>query len=206
MRPSRKNFLFGLGIGIGLALLILQIWSNYVERSISAAAQPHILHPFGPIQMNAVPTSSEGLPHPWLPQGSGDDDHWRLTPLDGMPVTLAQLRGKVVFLNFWSTSCGPCIEEMPGIMRLRNSLRNEQIAFAAVTQEDGREVRDFLGKNRIDLPVYLSGQELPQSLQAIGLPTTYLIDRKGAAVFKHVGALNWDDDKARSYLLHLASQ
>jgi thiol-disulfide isomerase/thioredoxin len=78
--------------------------------------------------------------------------------LDGKPVTLTQFKGKAVFLNFWSTSCGACIAEMPGINRLSDSLKDKQIVFAAVTQEPEKDVRNFVKKNIVGVPVYPSGE------------------------------------------------
>ena len=50
-------------------------------------------------------------------------------------MRLSDLKGKVVFLNFWRTSCGPCIAEMPGIERLYDSLRGENIFFLKMGKE-----------------------------------------------------------------------
>jgi thiol-disulfide isomerase/thioredoxin len=137
--------------------------------------------------------------------GSGHDK-WQIRPLDGKFITLGDLAGKVVFLNFWSTSCGPCIAEMPGIEKLRDSLKGEQIAFVVVTEDDEPRVRSFLKKVPLDLPVYLTEAKPPQDLQVMGFPTTFILDRKGAAVYREVGGYNWDNDSARGFLRGLATQ
>jgi thiol-disulfide isomerase/thioredoxin len=121
-------------------------------------------------------------------------------------VKLADLKGKVVFLDFWSTTCAPCLAEMPGIERLSASLKDQPVAFLAVSREDGRKVRKFLESSKLSLPVYLARKDPPEDLAAAGVPTTVILDRNGAAVFHHVGALNWDDDNARNYIRGLASQ
>ena len=116
-------------------------------------------------------------------------------------MRLSDLKGKVVFLNFWRTSCGPCIAEMPGIERLYDSLRGENIFFLSVSDyETPDAVRGFMVKNRLRIPVYLAGNDLPQDLPAVGVPATYVMDREGRAVFRLVGDANWDDDRARSFL------
>ncbi|HUL16163.1 MAG TPA: TlpA disulfide reductase family protein [Terriglobales bacterium] len=207
MSRPKKTFLFGLGAGTALTLVFLQVWGNYLERSNTEYANPGILHPFRHPYPHPLPHAFESLPPPLLPQTLNKVDMaWKLTPMDGAPVSLAQFRGQVLFLNLWATTCGPCLEEMPGISRLYHSLKNGRIAFAAVTSEGRTDVSKFLEQNDLGVPVYLSGGEPPKGLQVPGVPTTFILDGNGNVVFTHVGALNWDDDKARTYLLNLAKR
>lgn len=111
----------------------------------------------------------------------------------------------MVFLNFWLTTCGPCIAEMPALERLRESLRGEPVEFLAVTPEDEERVRGFLAKARVEVPVYLSEEPLPEELPLFGYPTTFIIDPNGVAVFRHIGPANWDDDAARAFIQRLAN-
>jgi len=207
MTFSWKSFLLGAGSGMALSLALIQLWGTYLDRSLADVAQPHILRPLRPSRWHASPVAYENLPHPWFPQDlSGNASSWKLTPLEGAPITLAQFKGRVLFLNFWSTSCAPCIEEMPGIAKLYKSLNDERIAFIAVTQERRQEVSNFLKENNLGVPVYLSEQDPPHELSAPGVPTTFVLARNGSVVLMHAGALNWDDDRARAYLLKLAAE
>jgi hypothetical protein len=95
---------------------------------------------------------------------------------------------------------------MPGIARLYSSLKDQPIAFLAVARDDKQQVRDFIKANELGLPVYIAAEDPPEDLGASAVPTTVILDRSGAAVFHHVGALNWDDDSARNYIRGLASQ
>jgi thiol-disulfide isomerase/thioredoxin len=200
----KKGFLFGLGAGMASVLILLQVWGNYLERSENEKAQPRILRPFTQAQPRP---SFENFPHPWFSQALGSAaSSWKLAPLEGAPVTLAQFKGKVLFLNFWSTSCLPCIEEMPGIAKLYKSLKDERIAFVAVTGEGRLRVTSFLKENDLGVPVYLSDEEPPKDLPSPGIPTTFILDNNGTAVFMHAGPLNWDDNNARDYLHNLAER
>jgi hypothetical protein len=67
-------------------------------------------------------------------------------------------------------------------------------------------VENFLKKNTIDLPIYLSGSAVPHNLPATGIPTTYILNKDGAVVFRNVGPLNWNVESARVYLRNLAAQ
>jgi thiol-disulfide isomerase/thioredoxin len=201
----KKGFLSGLGAGMASVLVLLQVWGNYLERSDNEKAQPRILRPF--TQPKPSLHSFENFPHPWFSEVLGNAaDSWKLAPLEGAAVTLAQFKDKVLFLNFWSTSCLPCIEEMAGIAKLYKSLKDERIAFVAVTEERRPVVTSFLKENDFGVPVYLSDEEPPKDLSVPGVPTTFIVDKNGTAVFMHAGPLNWDDDSARDYLRNLAGR
>ncbi len=96
---------------------------------------------------------------------------------------------------------------MPGIERLYDSLKNDdRVAFLAVAKDDEQRVRGFLSKNPLRIPTYLGEGPWPKGLAVTGVPTTFILDRKGAAVFREVGAVNWDSESARAYLRSLASR
>lgn len=198
---GRKQFVWGMIAGFAcavcLAIIGMQVLGIRWEHDIASL----VLLRTGQRQPAAV-SSNLGLPHPWLPESTGQvHDSWRIRPLDGgKSITLAALKGEPVFLNIWSTTCMPCIGELPTIERLHSSLKNQHVAFLAVTRDHAWEVRNFLKKNHINLPVYLSEQDPPSDLPASIVPTTYILDSNGAAVFKYVGALNWDDTDARRFL------
>jgi thiol-disulfide isomerase/thioredoxin len=207
MDRGKKHFLLGLGVGIALALGAVQFWSSFMVHTIADNSQPSLLRSFTKIRPELRDVPPDLFPKPWLPESqAGDVGGWQLESLNGKTLTLKDFRGKVLFLNFWSTSCAPCLDEMPGIVRLMAHLPDSQIGFAAVTEEDPSQVKDFLQKNKLALPIYFSRQPPPQNLPVLGVPTTYVLNKEGAVVFQHLGPLNWDDDASRAYLLRLAAQ
>jgi len=198
MALSKNSFFLGLAVGVALAMLTLDVLGRYLEQRRASASQVHLLRPFQP---QIEPT----FPRPRLPGTSSQQhDDWQLRPLDGSPVTLSEFKNKAVFLNFWSTSCAPCVAEMPSIERLYHSVKNERVTFLAVTQDDEKQVRSFLKSKPLSVPVYLVGKDTPQDLQVDGMPITYILDSNGAVAFSHVGPLNWDSENARTYLRRLA--
>jgi thiol-disulfide isomerase/thioredoxin len=206
MSPS-KGFFFGLGAGVALTMVALQMWGKYLDRRIVLNANPWIVQPFRQPLVRETSTSSNRLPRPILPKIIGAaPDHWTIHTLGGKPVTLGDFKGKVVFLNFWSTWCGPCIAEMSGIRKLQQSLRNEPVAFLAVTQDDEHSVRLFLQKMALRLPVYLAGNDTPEDFGPQVVPRTFILDGSGREVFRAVGALNWDDGNARKFIHGLEGQ
>jgi thiol-disulfide isomerase/thioredoxin len=121
-----------------------------------------------------------------------------LKSLDGRSVQLADLKGKVVLVNFWATWCGPCKEEMPAFERLRQRLDPERFALVTITtdlQRDG--IKHFLATLNVQLPVLFDeDQDVSRAYLVRALPTTVLIDRQGTVVGRAVGPREWDAPKA----------
>lgn len=125
-----------------------------------------------------------------------------LHDLDGQPHALSDLRGQVVFLNFWATWCPPCIEEMPSMLALADGLVGTEFKMVAVTQDQNHDVlisflRDagFLGSDVLILQdpdgilTRAYGTEL--------LPETYVIDRDGTVVARFMGPRGWSSEPAQ---------
>jgi thiol-disulfide isomerase/thioredoxin len=125
-----------------------------------------------------------------------------LKDLDGQPITLRDLRGKVVFLNFWATWCVPCRQEMPAIERLYQAYRDRGLAVLAVNFKEGpAAVRSFMRDLDLSYPAALDGDGAgSRSFGVRGLPVTYLLDREGRILWKAIGSREWDGPHARAYL------
>ena len=107
---------------------------------------------------------------------------FRLTTLEGAPVTTDSLRGKVVLLNFWATWCPPCRVEMPGFQDVYDEHRARGFVVLGVsTDRAGRApVLDFLRKEGITYPVAMANGDIVNAYGgARVLPTSFLIDRHG---------------------------
>jgi thiol-disulfide isomerase/thioredoxin len=209
MRILNKSLFVGLGAGIALALIVLDIWGSHLQNKISINENPWLLRPMNQLRASfRSPSLPSGhLPRPWVPGGPSQlHDGWQVRPLDGKPVALGEFKGKPVFLNFWSTSCGPCLAEMPAIEHLQESLKNQPVAFLAVALDDEQRVREFLKKHPLNVPVYVGEKYPPADIAALGYPTTYILNRKGEAVLRETGGFNWDDEQVQGFLLALAKE
>ena len=122
-----------------------------------------------------------------------------LTTLDGKKVTLADIKGKPIFLNFWATWCPPCVAEMPFINELYPEYKDKvNFVMVSVDSADTKDkVVKFITDNRFTLPIYTAEQgELYKTYNVQGIPTTYIINSKGNILQKHVGGMNKAELKA----------
>lgn len=115
-----------------------------------------------------------------------------LKSLDGKPLSLADLHGKVVFLNFWATWCGPCRAEVSDLVDLQKRYKDRlQIIGLDVDDDDATEIQEFVNQNGINYPVAITPDELRTQYGGIpALPTSFVLDTEGRVVQKHVGL--WD--------------
>jgi DsbE subfamily thiol:disulfide oxidoreductase len=130
-----------------------------------------------------------------------------LSLLEGETKSLSSYKGKVVFLNFWATWCGPCRIEMPSLEALYNKFSDKGLEILAVNcREDQATVSSFLKNEGFTFPVLLdlNGRvSLNYGIQAI--PTTFLIDRDGMIILRLVGSTDWDTSKINAALESLLS-
>ena len=120
----------------------------------------------------------------------------KLKGLDGTPHDLAQLRGRVVLINFWATWCPPCRREMPSMERLSQALKGEAFSVLAVdVGEDGDTIDAFTSQfdTAPSFPILLDTRsKVMQAWKVAGLPTTFLIDRQGRIVASAIGGREFD--------------
>lgn len=121
-----------------------------------------------------------------------------LKTLDGKEVSLKDLRGKVVFLNFWATWCSPCKEEMPSIEALHKRFKGQGLVVLGVAYGEGeKRVKRFVRKNGYTFTILLDPDgSVTQLYMIIYIPVTYLIDRDGKVIGKAMGPREWDSPEA----------
>ena len=117
-------------------------------------------------------------------------------------MTLADLKGKYILLNFWATWCAPCREEMPGLNILQKEFGGE--AFDVVTIATGRNppaaISRFFDEIGIDaLPQYRDPkQQLGRGMGIFGLPITVILNPEGREIARLRGDAHWDSDSAKA--------
>ncbi len=124
--------------------------------------------------------SVHGGPPPAPREGFAAPD-FTLPTLDGQRVSLHDLRGDVVLLNFWATWCAPCKAEMPALQRVYADEKGRGLRVLAVTVETNTAtVGNFVQHYGLDFTVLLDGgAQVSRLYQVQGTPTTFFIDRQG---------------------------
>jgi thiol-disulfide isomerase/thioredoxin len=128
-----------------------------------------------------------------------------LDDLSAKRVSLKDLRGKVVFLNFWATWCVPCRQEMPTMEKLQREMKEQGLEVVAINiRESKREVQKFIGELGLTFQVLLDKDgKVSEEYGAWAIPLSYFINRKGEFVGKVDGPREWDGREAKAFFLHL---
>lgn len=124
-----------------------------------------------PAAAGAAPAPREGFTAP----------DFSLTTMDGKTLHLSELRGQVVFLNFWTSWCPPCEKEMPALQQLHEQSPEVAVVAVNLTDQDNLDdVRAFLDRYQITFDIPLDNRgEVSRLFQIQALPTSFFIDRQG---------------------------
>lgn len=167
----RRLVVAALSVAVGLLVFFMVRSTRFVERGLKPAASG------APVRLLKE--------RPEVPSFTAPD-------LNGKPVSLAALRGKVVIVNFWATWCPPCREEIPDLIALQNKYK-DQLQIIGVSQDSGslEDVRTFAAEHGMNYPTIMSTPEIESRFPGVyALPTTFILDRDGHLAQKHVGRLN----------------
>ncbi len=128
------------------------------------------------------------------------DFNLKLIDREGNTKSLTELKGKVIFMNFWATWCPPCIAEMPSIDKLHEEMGDE-VAFVMLSLDQNFETAKAFDKRKgYDLPIYAIGGTLPSMYQSSAIPTTYVIDAEGNLALTHKGMADYSDPEFKKFL------
>jgi thiol-disulfide isomerase/thioredoxin len=128
--------------------------------------------------------------------------------INGETVSVSDLKGKVVIMNFWATWCPPCIAEMPSLQKLHEDLQSEKdIVFMAIEVDQNIEkAAKFMAKNKYSLPLYTVDSDLPEELHTNSIPMTVILAKNGDIVGKQVGMMDFKSEKLKQGLIDLTKE
>ncbi len=114
---------------------------------------------------------------------------WTLKDPDGKTVSSDNFKGKVVILDFWATWCPPCRMEIPNFVELQEKYKEKGLVVVGISLDEGPSVvKTFMRENKINYPMVMGNSTVAEKYSSDdGIPTTFLIDRQGHVVAKHVG-------------------
>ena len=110
--------------------------------------------------------------------------------MDGTSITLSELQGKPVIINFWATWCGPCVKEMPAFERLKDDFGDKIGIIAVNCGDDAETVKDFVEENGYTFPVVLDEEySISMLYPTNSIPYTVVLDAEGKVTHISTGAL-----------------
>jgi len=135
-------------------------------------------------------------------------DDFTIQALGGSTKRLSDQKGKIVLLNFWATWCPPCRAEMPALEKLWGKSKDKAFTIMGVSVgEKPATVKDFIGSQGYSYPIYLDPDgSLGTAFGASSIPTTYILDKTGAAIAGKIGGASYDSAEAREIFSLLASR
>ncbi|MFD0793659.1 TlpA family protein disulfide reductase [Mucilaginibacter litoreus] len=119
---------------------------------------------------------------------------------DGKAFHLSDLKGKIVFMNFWATWCPPCIAEMPSINSLRKEFKGKVVFIMVDIDNDLGKSVEFMRDRNYDLQVYRTTSSVKGNLASKVIPSSFIINQHGQIVFHHKGAADYSNTKLTTFL------
>jgi len=149
-------------------------------------------------------TGQESLPgeQPAVPEeipqlGAAAD--FTLPKLDGTNLSLNELKGKVIILDFWATWCPPCRKMIPDLQKLYTRYKDQGLEVVGISLDEGspESVKSFVENVKIDYHIVLGNREVSKAYGQINaIPTTFIIDKEGMIRDKHIGFQSEQDMEA----------
>lgn len=103
-------------------------------------------------------------------------------------VSLKDLQGKVVLLDFWIKNCGPCILSVPHLNELHKKFAGKNVEIISINAYDPKDdVNWFCNKHKVEYDVYLDGKETATKYGVSGFPAFFIIDKEGKVAYSHTG-------------------
>ena len=173
-RSKSRSYRLALGT-LALALVMLVVIqgcaNNTPDRGAGTGAQA--------VELEPAPTVGRMAPD------------FILKDLDGNSVRLSDLRGKVVFINFWATWCPPCRAEMPEIEAVHQEYKDKGVVVLGVDiSEPASTVRQYIQKGGFSWTIVLdSTGEVARNYQIAAIPTSFFIDGEGIIRAVNIGAM-----------------
>jgi peroxiredoxin len=196
-RPLNVSSISGPGLPSPLAVpspRVSEPITVYKDVDGSLITQVEFMKKTGSGQYSPFPEIMQGKFTGMRLKKEGEETSLGATPPDfisqfinGDPVHLHQLKGRVVVLNFWFVECVPCINEMPDLNKIIAKYEGKGVDFIAITYNSKEQILDFLKKNRFDYDLITDAQSIIELYRVSAFPTHMVIDREGHITFKSSG-------------------
>ena len=115
--------------------------------------------------------------------------NWKLVSLKGEEISLSDLKGKLVLIDFFYKSCYPCMQALPALQALHEKYDEKGLRVVGINPFDTKEddLEAFLAKRGVTYTVVLEGKDAANTYRVSGYPTLFLVDKNGKIIFMQVG-------------------
>jgi len=197
MKIFNRDFYVGVGAGIVITIFVILVLVLYYAFSWWLPGGNILSKKKDVDRGKPLESRLEVLSFPLTTPAEYD---WTVQSLDGQDLKMADVKGKVVFLNFWATWCPPCVAEMPGIQQLHEKLKDGGVVFVCVSNEETSKVSRFVKEKGFTFPIYTMHGAPPGVFKTRGIPATFILSPDGKIAFKHIGSAKWDDEKSIDFI------
>ena len=181
MKPTRKTvFLLLMLAAIGFAGL------GFLQVDLFAkTANQELERLFSDLGVLPIPPDTDPL-------------EIKLEDPTGRPISIAEFRGKIVFINFWTTWCLACVIEMPSMEKLHQKFKDKDFVMVAINlQESASRVKQFYKEYKLTFTTLLDTTgDVGAGLGIRSIPTTYILDKNGRIIGKALGPREWEGKKS----------
>lgn len=134
--------------------------------------------------------------------------NFELKTLEGKTVSLEELKGQVVMINFWASWCGPCRQEMPALSEIYNDYHKAGFTLLGVNlDEDVGEAKKYLAKTPVSFPILHDGNgKVADLYKNTAMPSSYFVDKNGNLVHLHQGYRPGEEENYRKTIKKLLAQ
>jgi peroxiredoxin len=124
-----------------------------------------------------------------------------LQTISGEKIETKNLKGKVIVINLWFTTCHPCIAELPALNKLVKEYKDKNVVFLGLST-DTKEMldADFFPKYKFDFKIIPGAGDIIEKIGHTGFPTTYIVDTKGRVIDAWIGGFDGKEAEAAAYV------
>jgi thiol-disulfide isomerase/thioredoxin len=188
-KPTLKTFLLLLVLPV-FGLVVFSFWEIDLFAKTENQELERLFSDMGVLQ---IPAATEPI-------------EIRLKDPTGRPISLSEFRGKIVFINFWTTWCLACVIEMPSMEKLHQKFKNKDFVMVAINlQESASKINQFFKEYKLTFMALLDTTgDVGSGLGIRAIPTTFILDKNGRMIGKALGPREWESKDSIALFEHLS--